>query len=147
MEKNMLTRDETVAYQLKKHNTTEADEGCWHMDSKNMKELNPDEMDKVSGGCGVVNRILREPQCDCSGEDVDMILQQKETRPPYYGGRFLAFFEVGEPLRPQHGRQPYNHLLFCYDRLKRFTNISLNADRLLFDLFRTIGFAKIDAGV
>ena len=31
-----------------------------------------DELEQVSGGCGVVNRIIGIPQCNCSGEYVDM---------------------------------------------------------------------------
>ena len=35
--------------------------------------LNDKELGTVSGGCGVVNRIIGDPQCDCSGEYVDMV--------------------------------------------------------------------------
>ena len=45
------------------------------------KEIRPDDgilidenkLTAVSGGCGVVNRIIGDPQCDCSGEYVDMV--------------------------------------------------------------------------
>ena len=35
--------------------------------------LDDTELDAVAGGCGVVNMIIGDPQCDCSGTDVDMI--------------------------------------------------------------------------
>ena len=37
------------------------------------KKINDSELSAVSGGCGVVNRIIGDPQCDCSGEYVDMV--------------------------------------------------------------------------
>ena len=41
--------------------------------SENMIKITDDELEQVSGGCGVVNRIIEIPQCNCSGEYVDMI--------------------------------------------------------------------------
>lgn len=39
-----------------------------------MKErIDIDQLNQISGGWGVVNRIIGDPQCDCSGEDVDMV--------------------------------------------------------------------------
>ena len=39
-----------------------------------MKEkIEKDQLKQISGGCGVVNRIIGDPQCDCSGEYVDMV--------------------------------------------------------------------------
>ena len=38
-----------------------------------MRPLDLDEMEKVSGGCGVFNRIIGDPQSDCGGEYIDMI--------------------------------------------------------------------------
>lgn len=36
--------------------------------------LNEQDLSAVSGGCGVVKILIGEPQCDCSGENVNMLV-------------------------------------------------------------------------
>ena len=60
--------------------------------------LTDDELEIVSGGCEVVNRIIGIPQCDCSGEYVDMIAigtdeigRQTHFQCPLCGATTLAY--------------------------------------------------------
>ncbi|MBR6477453.1 MAG: hypothetical protein IKS85_03300 [Lachnospiraceae bacterium] len=37
------------------------------------KKIRDEELNLANGGCGTVNMIIGDPQCNCSGEPVDMV--------------------------------------------------------------------------
>ena len=44
------------------------------MDKKENKPLSNKDLEKVSGGCEVVTMLIGDPQCNCSGERINMVV-------------------------------------------------------------------------
>ena len=50
------------------------------------KKIRDEELNLANGGCGTVNMIIGDPQCNCSGEPVDMVVTGTDSsgRIKYY---------------------------------------------------------------